>query len=133
MNETFVFKFNDRGKVRIIVSKHGEIWFVLDDLCKVLELSNVSPIIQTMNEDEKDVYNVRTLFRNKKMSIISEIGLWNIVYHYKVSSVEEICEWLLFKVKPVVRGFRKHSNLRTEITVIGWKIFDKLKRQMCHD
>ena len=133
MNETFVFKFNDWDKVRIIVSKHGEIWFVLDDLCKVLELSDVSPIVQMLDENEKGTYRVRTLFGNKKMFIISEIGLWNIVYHYKVSSVEEICEWLLFKVKPVIRGFRKHSNLRTEITVIWWKIFDKLKRQMCHD
>lgn len=129
MNETFVFKFNDWGEVRIIVSKYGEIWFVLDDLCKVLELSDVSPIVQMLDENEKGTYNIRTLFGNKKMSIISEIGLWNIVYHYKVSSVEEICEWLLFKVKPVVRGFRKHSNLRTKITVTGWKIFNKLKRK----
>lgn len=127
MNETFVFKFNNRGKVRIVVSKHGEIWFVLDDLCKVLELSDVSPIVQIMDEDEKGVYTVRTLFGNKKMSVISEVGLWNIVYHYKVSSVEEVCDWLLFKVKPVVRGFRKPSNLRTEIITIGLRIFDKLQ------
>lgn len=127
MNETFVFKFNNRGKVRIIVSKHGKTWFVLDDLCKVLELSDVSSIVRMLNEDEKGTYTVRTLFGNKKMSVISEVGLWTIMHHCKVSSVEEICEWLLSKVKPVVRGLKKHSNLRTEITIICLRIFDKLQ------
>ena len=128
MNNTFVFKFNNRGKVRIIVSKHGEVWFVLDNLCKVLELSDVSPIVQMLDKDEKGTYSIRTLFGNKKMSIISEMGLWNIVYHYKASSVEDVCEWLLFKVKPVVRGFRKHDNFYTELVSRCLKFLDILKR-----
>ena len=128
MNSTFVFRFNNQGKVRIIVSKHGEIWFVLDDLCKVLGLSDVSPIVQMLDKDEKSTYTVRTLFGNKKMSVISELGLWDVVYHYKVSSVEKVCEWLLFKVKPVVRGFRKPDNFYTEFIQRCLKILDLLKR-----
>lgn len=128
MNSTFVFRFNNQGKVRIIVSKHGEIWFVLDDLCKVLELFDVSPIVQMLDKDKKGTYSVRTLFGNKKMSVISELGLWTVVYHYKASSVEDVCEWLLFKVKPIVRGFRKPSNFYTELVSRGLKFLDILKR-----
>lgn len=128
MNSIFVFRFNNQGKVRIIVSKYGEVWFVLDDLCKVLELSDVSPIVQMLDKDEKGTHIVSTLFGNKRMSIISEIGLWNIVYHYKASSVEDVCEWLLFKVKPVVRGFRKPGNFYTELVSRCLKFLDILKK-----
>lgn len=133
MNNMFVFNFNNQGRIRIIVTKNEDIKFVLDDICKVLNLSDVDSIVQSINEYEKDMCRVRTLFGYKKMYLISEIGLWNLVYHYKESSVDDICEWLTFKVKPVIKGFRKHSNLRTEIALMCLKIFGKLKHQIHHD
>lgn len=133
MNNMFVFNFNNQGRIRIIVTKNEDIKFVLDDICKVLNLSDVDSIVQSINEYEKDMCRVRTLFGYKKMYLISEIGLWNLVYHYKESSVDDICEWLMFKVKPVIKGFRKHSNLRTEIALMCLKIFGKLKHQIHHD
>lgn len=133
MNDMFVFNFNNQGRVRIIVPKSENVWFVLDDICKVLNLPDVNSIAQFIDKDEKDVCRAHTFFGYKKMYLISEIGLWNLIYHYKESSVDDICEWLAFKVKPVIKGFRKHSNLRTEITLIYLKIFGKLKHQIHYD
>lgn len=45
------FNFN-QNEVRTIVKEDGEIWFVLSDVCNVLEIGNPSDAARRLDNDE---------------------------------------------------------------------------------
>ena len=50
--EIQIFKHEQFGKVRVIII-NGEPWFVAVDVCKVLELRNVSRALSRLAKSEK--------------------------------------------------------------------------------
>ena len=57
MNNITIFENDNFGKIRMVEEK-GEPWFVLADLCKVLELSNPSKVAQRLDEDERSNFKL---------------------------------------------------------------------------
>ena len=51
-----IFEKPEFGSVRV-VEKGGEPWFVAKDVCKCLELENVSQALASLDEDEKNSIN----------------------------------------------------------------------------
>lgn len=79
MNLT-TFSFN-QVNVRTVIGENGEPWFVAVDVCKVLEIGNVSQAMTRLDADEK------TLITNDgqdfqaapTMTIINESGLYSLI------------------------------------------------------
>ena len=51
-----IFEKPEFGSVRV-VEKDGDPWFVAKDVCKCLELENVSQALASLDEDEKNSIN----------------------------------------------------------------------------
>ena len=51
MNDLQIFNYN--GKEIRTVEKNGDLWWVLKDVCEVLELSNPTMIAGRLDEDER--------------------------------------------------------------------------------
>lgn len=77
MNELTTWNYNS-SEVRTI-EKNGEPWWVLADVCKVLEITNSRNIAARLDEDEKGVTLVDTLGGNQNMTIINESGLYSVI------------------------------------------------------
>lgn len=56
MNELQIFNYNG-NEVRTI-QKDGEPWWVLKDVCKILELKNPTMIADRLEEDEVTKFNL---------------------------------------------------------------------------
>lgn len=52
VNSITVFNFNNMDVM--IIDKKNDPWFVLIDVCKILELTNVSKAARLLDEDEKN-------------------------------------------------------------------------------
>lgn len=80
----------ESSEVRTI-QKNGEPWWVLADVCKVLDLSNPSKVADRLEPDEKANF---------------ELGLLSLfVYHHKyfdnIRSFQSNYLWVLYKINDV--------------------------------
>lgn len=74
MSSIKVFESEQFGSVRTVV-KDGELWFVVADVCKALEIINPSDAIKRL-DDERSRFN---LGRQGESNIVNETGLYTLV------------------------------------------------------
>ncbi|EHE5125985.1 hypothetical protein JMY69_000849 [Salmonella enterica] len=107
---SFIFENHD---IRV-VTKDGEPWFVADDVCKALNLSNPSMSLKSLDDDERSKFN---LGRQGEANIVSESGMYTLVLRCrdavnKGSVPHTFRKWVTAEVLPSIRKTGKY-----EITV----------------
>jgi prophage antirepressor-like protein len=79
MNENSALRvFSFENKQVRVVEKDGEPWWVLKDVCDVLELSNSRMVADRLDEDEKGVSITDTLGGERETTVVSESGLYSV-------------------------------------------------------
>jgi prophage antirepressor-like protein len=62
------------------MTREGEPWFVLADVCNVLDIDNPSRVADRLDEDERALHTVKDANgRPQSMNIINESGLYSLV------------------------------------------------------
>ena len=114
MNEIQTFTYNN-NTVRT-VQKDGEPWFVLKDVCSVLEMdtSKLKQIADRLEPDEKGRYSVPTLGGNQETWIINESGLYNVILRSDKPEAKPFRKWVTSEVLPSIR---KHGAYLTPETL----------------
>ena len=99
MNNLRTWNFEDH-EVRT-VEIDGEPWFVLADVCKVLELSNPSKVADRLESDEKA--NFELGLRGGATNCINESGLYTVVLRSDKSQAKPFRKWVTSEVLPSIR------------------------------
>ncbi len=103
MNELQIFNNEDFGQVRV-VELNGEPWFVAADVCRVLEIKNVSDAISRLDDDEKDAVGITdTIGREQQMTVISESGLYALTITSRKPYAKKFRKWLTAEVAVSIR------------------------------
>lgn len=98
-----VFNYNGGRKVRVIM-KDGDPWWVLKDICEVLELSNSRIVSGRLEEDEvSQTYITDSLGRNQETTIINEPGLYNVILRSDKPEAKLFKRWITHDVIPSIR------------------------------
>lgn len=90
-----------------INTRDAEPWFVAPDVCRVLEIANVSQAVRILDEDEKGVCNVYTLGGNQELTIVSEPGLYKLMGRSRKPEAKRFDRWVRHEVLPSIR---KHGG-----------------------
>lgn len=78
MNDLINFAFEEKD-VRV-VTRDGEPWFFLLDVCRILDVANSRNAASRLDDDEKDdVHTVDVIGRRQEMTIINESGLYSLI------------------------------------------------------
>ena len=106
MNDIQVFDFEDNA-VRV-VDIDGEPWFVAADVCRVLELSNPSKACADLDDDEAALTSSYSRSSNgteqkRDMLIISESGLYNLIFRSRKPEAKKFRKWVTAEVLPSIR------------------------------
>lgn len=99
MNEVTIFNNQQFGEIRVI-EQNGEPWFVLADVCKVLELSNPSKVAQRLDVDERSNFK---LGRQGNGVIINESGLYAVILRSDKPQAKPFRKWVTSEVLPTIR------------------------------
>jgi len=75
MQELKIFEKEEFGAVRIVIVE-DEPWFVASDICKALEIQNVTQAVQKLDDDERSMFNIG---RQGSANCVNEYGLYNLV------------------------------------------------------
>lgn len=101
MNELVVFDYNDK-EVRT-VQQNGEPWFVLKDVCQVLDLGSPHKVAERLDEDEKGRNQIPTPGGVQEMTIINESGLYAVILRSDKPEAKPFRKWITAEVLPSIR------------------------------
>jgi prophage antirepressor-like protein len=85
------------------VLRDGEPWFVATDVCKALDLENSRQSVSRLDDDEKGVTTVDTLGGRQEVAIVSEPGVYRLVFTSRKAEAERFKRWLAHDVLPQLR------------------------------
>lgn len=95
--------FDFEGKeVRIIV-RGSEPWFVLADVCRVLEVKQPHHAAARLDDDEKDRVTITTLGGSQEMTVINESGLYSLILTSRKEEAKRFKKWVTSDVLPSIR------------------------------
>lgn len=100
-----VFNFSqEKTPVRVQLID-GEPWFVATDVCQILGISNNRDAISRLDEDEKmdGVGITDTMGRKNKLSIVSESGLYHLIFQSRKAEARKFRKWVTGEVLPSIR------------------------------
>lgn len=101
MNELQLFSYGS-NTVRT-VKLDGQIWFVVKDVCDILELGNPTEAIRALDDDEKNTLRVSEGNRgNPNVNIINEPGLYRLIFRSNKAEAKTFQDWVYHEVLPAL-------------------------------
>ena len=101
INELQVFSY-EGSEVRT-VQRRSEPWWVLRDVCDILEIGNSGNVATRLDEDEKGIHTIDTLGGKQELTIISESGLYNVILLSRKPEAKKFKRWITHEVLPTIR------------------------------
>lgn len=113
-NELKIFENPEFGSIRTL-EINGEPWFVLADVCKVLEIARGTKVAERLEEDEvRQTSVIDSLGREQKTYIINESGLYSVILRSDKPQAKPFRKWVTSEVLPTIR---KHGAYMTADTL----------------
>ncbi|MFR0074358.1 MAG: BRO family protein [Blautia caecimuris] len=103
--ELQLFQNEDFGSIRTIVLD-GEPWFVAADVCKILEHSNPTVAMNSLESFEKAKLNLG--LQGGDTNIISESGFYTLVLRSRKNIARPFRIWVTSEVLPAIRKTGKY-------------------------
>lgn len=109
------FDFNDQP-VRV-VTIDGEPWFVLGDIARVLDISDVQRLNSRLDDDVRQTHPiVDTLGRTQQTTIVNESGMYEVVLRSDKPDAKKFRRWITGTVLPTIRKTGSYQTPRHELT-----------------
>lgn len=106
-NELQVFQYCQTMDVRMVM-QGDEPWWVLADVCRVLDLSNPSKVAERLDDDEKMTLTLSEGHSGQrggaqKAIIINESGLYMVIFRSDKPQAKAFKRWVTHEVLPSIR------------------------------
>jgi len=92
----------EKNAVRVVM-REQDPWFVGIDVCRALALKNNNQVLGRLDEDEREVANGDTFGGKQKLVIVSEPGLYRLIFTSRSTLAERFKRWLAHDVLPELR------------------------------
>ncbi|MBS3937615.1 MAG: phage antirepressor KilAC domain-containing protein [Peptococcaceae bacterium] len=104
MNELQAFSYE--GKEVRTIQRNGEPWWVLKDVCDVLELSNARMIADRLDGDDVSLaYVTDNMGRQQQTNIVNESGLYDVILRSDKPEAKKFKRWVTHEVLPQIRKY----------------------------
>lgn len=92
------------------VTKNDETWFVLKDLCDVLEISHAPALKQRLSDDVVSNYPIPdSLGRLQDTTIVNEDGMYDVILESRKTEARAFRKWVTGDVLPSIRKTGSYS------------------------
>lgn len=107
------FNYGD-AQVRVVTAD-GEPWFVLADLCRVLDIANPRNVAARLDEDTMNTVRLTDGNRgNPNVTAVNEAGMYEVVIRSDKPEAAKFRRWVTSEVLPSIR---KHGGYLTDAKV----------------
>lgn len=102
--------------IRIVMGEDGEPWFVIADVCKILEIVNVTHVIDRLDPDGVRLAEViDSLGRTQTAATANEPNLYRLIFRSDKPEAKAFQDWVYNEVLPAIRKTGSYS-LRQSLT-----------------
>ena len=92
------------------VEVNGEPWWVLKDVCTVLELTTPARVAERLEEDEVSLTHLTdSIGRKQETTIINESGLYSVILRSDKPQAKPFRRWVTSEVLPSIRKTGSYS------------------------
>lgn len=124
--ETTKFEFENGTEVRVIpVMENETSWFVATDVCNVLDIADTSQAMERLDEDEKRLMKIQDKGQMRDTWLISESGLYAIVFTSVKSNAKIFRKWVTSEVLPSIRKTGKYTTAQEQERQAKMKMLTK--------
>lgn len=103
MNDLQIFNSEEFGQIRT-VTINNEPWFCMLDICKALDIGNVSQAKTRLNNDGIITNEVMdALGRKQNANFINEANMYKLIFQSRKESAERFTDWVTSEVLPSIR------------------------------
>lgn len=106
MSSLMVFQFESQ-EVRFIGTA-DKPWWVVADVCAVLEIKNPSQAIARLDDDERSMFNIG---RQGEAWCVNESGLYSLVLSSRKPQAKRFKKWITSEVIPSIRKTGSYSTM----------------------
>lgn len=103
---SLMLEFNFEGNAVRTLERDGNPWFVLADVCRVLEIGNPAMAASRLDDDERATLSNaegRAGHGAQSFTIINESGLYSIVLTSRKPAAKRFKKWVTGTVLPAIR------------------------------
>ena len=100
MNE-LMYSFRDNN-VRVVMKNNGA-WFVLKDVCDILEIGNPSDVVKRIPEKNLHLDTIEGSVGKRYGYLTNEYGIYEIIFTSRKKQAIEFKEWVFEEVLPSIR------------------------------
>lgn len=122
-----IFKNEEFGEVRT-ATVNNKPYVCLSDVCKILEIKNVSQCKERLNQKGICITDTLTAGGKQQMIFINESNLYKVIFQSRKSEAEKFTDWVTNDVLPSIR---KHGMYATDELLdnpdFAIKILEQLK------
>lgn len=98
-----------------MIENNGETWWVLSDICKILELTTPSKVSDRLDSDEKGMTSIHTLGGIQNVTIINESGLYTVILRSDKPEAKAFRRWITHEVLPEIHRTGGYNAISEEI------------------
>jgi prophage antirepressor-like protein len=96
--------FNYGEKTVRTINLNGEVWWILKDVCEVLELMEPHKVSARLDEDDRTLIPViDSIGRNQETTIVNESGLYEVILRSDKPEAKKFKHWITHEVLPSIR------------------------------
>jgi len=96
------FHYGDRPVRTVVVD--GEPWFVIADVCRVLDLSNPTMAANRLDPDDlRTTEVIDGMGRTQQARITNEAGLYELIFQSRKPEARDFRRWVTHEVLPAIR------------------------------
>jgi prophage antirepressor-like protein len=135
MNAVIPHSFEDQ-LVRSVM-RDEEPWFIGNDVSKALGYRDAANAMRNLDDDEKGTQIVSTLGGDQMLTIVSEPGVFRLIFTSRKPEAERFKRWLAHDVLPKLRRSGSYSldqpGLQQGFEAINPRDMDATARMRCVD
>ena len=88
--------------VRVVLDESKEPWFVLKDVCDVLEVKAFH-VSERIDERDKGIATTDTLGGKQQVTTVNESGLYDVIFQSRKPEAKRFRRWVTNEVLPAIR------------------------------
>lgn len=114
--QALIFKYEHDNRLDELttVEINGEIWFVAADVCKLLDLTNPTESLKSIDDDEKLTSEMLRSGQRRKVNLVNESGLYTLIFKSSKESARKFRKWVTKEVLPSIRKTGSYGIDRSE-------------------
>jgi anti-repressor protein len=115
MNKLQIFNNSHFGNIRVSTDENNEPLFCLADLCRALELKDVTSTSRKIDGDDKHLLPlIDSMGRHQATTFVTESGMYTVILRSDSPLAKPMQKWVTSEVLPAIR---KHGVFATESAI----------------